>query len=58
MTPRRRPYVRIEIGGLTMTVRDRPTWRGISKALAALVPLGVLLAGVAASWLVGRTSWR
>ncbi len=41
-----------------MTVRDRPTWRGISKALAALVPLGVLLAGVAASWLVGRTSWR
>jgi hypothetical protein len=44
---------------VTVTVRNRPTWPGITKALVALVPPGALAVGAAASWLLyGHPPWR
>ncbi|SEM68212.1 hypothetical protein [Streptacidiphilus jiangxiensis] len=57
MTSRRRPYIRIEIGQLTLTVQERPTWRRAGKVLAAVLPLSALAAGSAVGWL-GRLTWR
>jgi hypothetical protein len=57
MTTRRRPYISIEIGQLTLTVQERPTWRRAGKVFAAMLPLAALAAGSAVGWL-GHLTWR